>query len=115
MTYLNLKGDTLASFSNFDKKKEKKLKVEKGANKFVWNTRTEGAEKFDGMILWWASLNGAKVVPGAYKVSLMVNNKAQNQPFKIRAYPRAELILKKMQEKYDFVNYVNQTIDEAHK
>ena len=112
---MNLQGDTLASFSSFDKKKEKKLKVEKGANKFVWNTRTEGAEKFDGMILWWASLNGAKVVPGDYKVSLMVNNKTQNQPFEILADPRAEVSLDQMQEQYDFVFDVNQTIDKAHK
>lgn len=115
LTYLNLAGDTLASFSNFDKKKEKKLKVEKGANKFVWNTRTEGAEKLDGMILWWASLNGAKVVPGEYKVSLTVNNKTQNQPFEILADPRAEVDLDQMQEQYDFVFDVNQTIDKAHK
>lgn len=115
LTYLNLQGDTLASFSNFDKKKEKKLNLEKGANKFVWDTRTEGAEKFDGMILWWASLNGAKVVPGAYQVSLMVNDKAQNQPFEILADPRAEVSLDQMQEQYDFVFEVNQTIDKAHK
>ncbi len=115
MTYLNLQGDTLASFSNFDKKKEKKLKVEKGANKFVWNTRTEGAEKFDGMILWWASLNGAKVVPGDYQVSLTVNKKTQNQAFKILPDPRAEVSLEQMQEQYDFVFDVNQTIGKAHK
>jgi hypothetical protein len=115
LTYLDLQGDTLASFSNFDKKKEKKLKVEKGANKFVWNTRTEGAEEFDGMILWWASLNGAKVVPGKYKVNLMVNGKEQTRPFEILADPRAEVNLEQMQQQYDFVFDVNQTIDKAHK
>jgi len=114
VTYLDLKGDTLAAFSSFSKKKEKKIKMEKGSNKLVWNTRTEGAEKLDGMILWWASLSGAKVIPGDYQVSLKVNDEIQNQTFKVLADPRSEVSVAQMKEQYDFVSDVNGTIDRAH-
>lgn len=115
LTFLTQKGDTLASFNSKAKEKDKMLKVEKGANKFVWNTRTEGAEKLKGMILWWASLSGAKVVPGNYKVSLNVNDEIETTNFKILADPRTEVTVLDMQKQYDFVTETNKTIDKAHK
>ena len=115
LSYLNLSGDTLASFSSVAKDKTKQLKVEKGSNKFVWNMRTEGAEKLEGMILWWASLSGAKVVPGEYQVHLTINKTSYQQPFEVLADPRAEVSVAQMKEQYDFVSEVNNTIDKAHK
>ena len=62
LTYFDIKGDTIKTFSTSDKKN--KLKVKKGANQFVWDMTYDGAEKLDGMILWWASLDGPKAIPG---------------------------------------------------
>ncbi|WP_435313573.1 WD40/YVTN/BNR-like repeat-containing protein, partial [Cellulophaga fucicola] len=45
LTYFNKSGDTLATFSNTAKEKNKKLKVKEGGNTFVWDTRGKGAEK----------------------------------------------------------------------
>jgi DNA-binding FrmR family transcriptional regulator len=67
------------------------------------------------MILWWASLNGPKAIPGTYKVSLNVNGDEQSQPFTIVADPRAESTLADMQKQFDFVKDVNKTMDDAHK
>ena len=66
------------------------------------------------MILWWANLSGAKVIPGDYVVSLKVNEEIQNQTFKVLADPRSEVSVAQMKEQYDFVSEVNQTIDRAH-
>jgi uncharacterized coiled-coil DUF342 family protein len=66
------------------------------------------------MILWWANLSGAKMVPGAYKVSLNVNGETQTQSFKILADPRAEVTVAQMQEQYDFVSDINATVAKAH-
>ncbi len=114
LTFLTQNGDTLASFNSKSKEKDKKLKVDKGANKFVWNSRVEGSEKLKGMIFWWANFNGAKVVPGSYLVSLNVNNEVQTKPFKILADPRSEASLADMQRQFDFVSDINKTIDSAH-
>jgi len=114
LSYHAINGDTLASFFNHAKETKDQLKLEEGANKFVWNMETKGAEKLDGMILWWASLDGAKVVPGTYRVNLNINGTIQNQDFEILADPRAEVTIEQMEEQYMFVSEVNKTIDQAH-
>ncbi|MEX0315464.1 MAG: glycosyl hydrolase, partial [Allomuricauda sp.] len=114
LTYTKMNGDTLATYSNFASKKDKKLKLKKGGNTHVWDTRGKGAEKLKGMILWWANLNGAKAVPGNYKVHLNVNGTNQSEEFKILPDPRAEVSVADMQKQYDFISDINETIDRAH-
>ena len=114
LSYHATDGDTLASFFNHAKEKKDQLKLEKGANKFAWNMKTKGAEKLDGMILWWASLDGAKVVPGTYRVNLNINGSIQNQDFEIFPDPRAEVSIDQMEQQFEFVSQVNKTIDKAH-
>ena len=113
LTYFDTKGDTIKTFSTKDKKN--KLTVKKGANQFVWNMTYDGAERLKGMILWWASLDGPRAIPGQYKVSLNVNGEDQTQNFSILADPRAESTLADMQQQFEFIKSVNKTMDEAHK
>lgn len=114
LTFTSMAGDTLANYSNTAKEKNKKLEVKKGGNTFVWDTRGKGAEKLDGMILWWASLDGAKAVPGSYKVHLNVNGDTSTETFKIVPDPRAEASVQEMQEQFNFITDINTTIDKAH-
>ncbi len=113
LTYFNTKGDTIKTFSTKDKKN--KLTVKKGGNNFVWNMTYDGAERLEGMVLWWASLEGPKAIPGTYNVSLNVNGDEQSQPFTILADPRAESTLVDMTKQFAFIKDVNNTMDEAHK
>lgn len=115
LTYMSMKGDTLSSFSTFAEAKDKKLKAKKGGNTHVWDTRGKGAKKLEGMIFWWANFNGAKAVPGNYKVLLNVNGNTQTQEFKILPDPRAEVSVADMQKQFDFISDINTTIDRAHK
>ena len=114
LTYLNMSGDTLANFNSTSADKKKMLKVEKGGNTHNWDTRGKGAERLKGMILWWANLNGAKAVPGQYKVSLNVNGQVQTENFNILPDPRAEVSVADMQKQYDFITSINETVDKAH-
>ncbi|MEC3964026.1 VPS10 domain-containing protein [Flagellimonas halotolerans] len=114
LTYTKMNGDTLATYSTYAKEKDKKLEAKKGGNTYVWDTRGKGAEKLDGMILWWANLSGPKAVPGTYKVSLNVNGNDQTENFTILPDPRAEVTVADMQKQYDFITEVNQTVDRAH-
>ena len=114
LTYTSMAGDTLASYSNASKDKDKKLKVKKGGNTHVWDTRGKGAKLLDGMIMWWASLDGAKAVPGQYKVHLNVNGSSSSQTFKIIPDPRAEASVDDMQKQFDFITDINTTIEKAH-
>ncbi len=114
LLYFDEKGDTIKTFSTKNKKKDK-LNVKKGMNQFVWDMTYDGAEELDGMILWWASLDGPQAIPGSYSVSLKVNDVTLNQPFTIIADPRAESSLADMKKQFDFITDVNKTIDNAHK
>jgi hypothetical protein len=88
LNYHNAAGEVLASYSNKAKERSKKLPLDKGANTFVWDTRGTGAERLDGMILWWANLDGPKAVPGAYKVSMSVGDQTiATHDFSILARP----------------------------
>ncbi|MDV7137477.1 glycosyl hydrolase [Maribacter sp. TH_r10] len=114
LTFTTMSGDTLANYSNTAKEKDKKLEVKKGGNTFVWDTRGKGAKKLEGMILWWASLDGAKAVPGDYKVNLNVNGVSTTETFKILPDPRAEVSVADMQKQFDFITDINTTIEKAH-
>lgn len=120
LTYFNQKGDTIKTYSTKNKK-EDKLEVKKGMNQFVWDMTYKGAEQLDGMILWWASLDGPQAIPGTYKVHLNINNSVtssaveMSNTFKIVADPRAESTQAEMQKQFDFITDVNATMDEAHK
>ena len=105
-------GDEIKRFSTSDKKN--KLTAKAGGNQLVWDMRYKGAERLKGMILWGASLAGAKAVPGKYQVQLHFNGETLSQDFKILPNPLAEATVAQMQEQFDFVNGVNQTIDKAH-
>lgn len=113
LSYLTTQGDTIKSFSNKDK--EDKLKVKKGSNMFAWDLRGKEAEKFDGIILWWASLDAPQAVPGDYKVVLEVDDQKLEQPFTILSDPNAETDMAGMQKQYDFISDINKTISRAHK
>ena len=131
LTYMTTKGDTIKSFSTKNKK-ENKLEVKKGLNQFNWDMTYDGAEKLDGMILWWASLDGPQATPGTYKVHLNLKKTDSSstekssasskmddlefsESFKIIADPRAESTEADMQKQFMFITDVNATMDKAHK
>lgn len=113
LRFTNKAGDTLATYSNTEEKKNK-LEVKKGGNTFVWDTRGKGAKTLDGMIFWWADFEGPKAVPGTYWVHLNVNGQEQHQALNILADPRAESSIAEMQAQYDFITKINSTINQAH-
>jgi len=112
LSYLNAENDTIQSFSSEAEKN--KLEVSKGANQHVWDMRGKGAERLDGMILWWASTDAPQAVPGNYKVVLEVEDEVLTQDFEILADANAEADQAGMQKQYDFISSVNETVDNAH-
>tara|TARA_B110000008_G_scaffold214862_1_gene214082 strand:- start:39 stop:665 length:627 start_codon:yes stop_codon:yes gene_type:complete len=75
----------------------------------------DGATDFEGMILWWASLSGPKAVPGEYFVDLNVNGQVTSKTFNILIDPRSESSISEMQEQFNFISAINETVDKAHK
>jgi photosystem II stability/assembly factor-like uncharacterized protein len=106
-------GDTIITYSN--QSKDYKLEPKKGANHFLWNMNYPSAKKFDGMILWWASLAGPIAYPGQYSVALSVNGKVQKENFNILKNPLSETTQADVKEQFDFVKSIRDKVDESHK
>jgi len=81
---------------------------------FSWPMSYPSAKKFDGMILWWGSLQGPVASTGTYKVALNVNGKSQLREFRIIKAPNSEGNEKTVQSQFDFIKSVNDKVSEAH-
>lgn len=115
ITYLTEKGDTIRSFSTHSEKDADKLKVKKGGNTHNWNLQYPAARRFDGMILWWASLSGPTAKTGTYQVSLSRNKKVQaTHGFKVVRNPLSEGSDSDIAAQFDFVKSVNEKVDQSH-
>ncbi len=96
-------------------KKEAKLTVKDGNNIFYWDMMYPGAERVQGMILWWASLNGPMALPGNYKTTLKVGETSKSQNFTILKNPVSETSLADAKAQFDFINDINTKVTEIHK
>lgn len=96
-------------------KKEGKLDLSDGNNIFYWDMMYSGAERVQGMILWWASLSGPMALPGDYKVTLKVGDVEKTQRFTILKNPISETTLADVKAQFDFINDINDKVTEIHK
>ncbi|HAV29030.1 MAG TPA: glycosyl hydrolase [Saprospirales bacterium] len=114
ISYL-LGKDTIVTYSNHAEQKDFKLKdIKQGANKHRWNMRYPTAKKFDGMILWWGSTNGAMVAPGTYSAVVTINGKSKTTPFTIEKNPNSEQTSSDIEAQVAFVQSINDKVTEAH-
>lgn len=117
LTFYEADGDAIKTFSTKPntEKKEGRLNVKEGNNIFYWNMMYDGAERVQGMILWWASLAGPMALPGDYKVELTVNDTKVSENFSILANPLSEATIADMKAQFDFINDINSKMTEIHK
>jgi photosystem II stability/assembly factor-like uncharacterized protein len=95
--------------------KEVELKdIKQGGNRFIWDMRYQPSSDFEGMILWWASMQGPKALPGNYKVKLTVDGETVLKNFEILSDPRSNATQADMKAKFDFLMKVNSKVSEAH-
>lgn len=117
LEFMDSKGELIRAFDTQPDEEKNEIELtdfKHGGNRFVWDMRYAPASDFEEMILWWASMQGPKAMPGDYSVKLMVNGNSQEQKFKILKDPRASMSLADMQAKFDFLIQVRDKVSEAH-
>lgn len=116
LSFLDKNKNLIKTFSNHpDKeKKEEKLKVEPGSNVFYWDLMYPGAEKVDGMILWWASLAGPQALPGEYAVTLSRKGETLTQNFSLKNDPRSKATSQDLEAQFNFISDVRDKLTETH-
>lgn len=110
------KNELITAFSNHpDKKlKEGKLEIKPGMNNFNWNMRYPGAETFDGMVLWWASMDGPKAIPGKYKVALVTGKSEIVRDFEILKDPRSSATESDLKIQFNFLQSLVEKVSKTH-
>ena len=116
LEFFQADGKLIRKFSSAAKKdsKDGKLKVNKNMNRFIWNMRYPDAEKFEGMVLWWASLAGPRALPGDYRVKLTVNNQSREADFEILKDPRGSATPEDLKAQFDFLISVRDKLSETN-
>jgi len=116
LSFFNSADELIRTFSSHPDKdeKEEKLSFGQGLNTINWDMRYPGATTFDGMILWWATTSGPKVVPGTYEVVLSTNGEEQSQTFEIVKDPRLSATQQDLETQLDFLLSVRDKLSETN-
>ncbi len=105
----------IREYSTHAEEKDEKLNdLQQGAQMFNWDMSYPEATSFDGMILWWGSMDGPTAIPGDYQVTLTHNGHEMNQPFKIKGNPNLSVSDQEYAAQFDFIQSVNSKVTEAH-
>jgi hypothetical protein len=86
-----------------------------GMNRYLLNLRYAGAPSFQGMINWGASLTGALIAPGQYKLWMRINNGTpHSRDVRITRDPRADATDADVAAQTDLANRIVARVTEAH-
>ena len=107
-------GDLIREYSTKAKEDRDKLIVKAGANSFNWDFSYPAGTRFDGMILWWAGVNGPKAIPGNYMAKLSIGDEVLEQNFRILPDPRAAATPEDYLAQFNFMQEVQAKVSEAH-
>lgn len=107
-------GDLIRQYSTHAGERRDKIKVRKGANRFVWDMRYPGGKDFEGMVLWWASLNGPRAIPGDYVVKMETGTFRDSAEFRIQADPRSPAKQEDFEAQFAFIQEILGKVSEAH-
>ena len=114
LKFIDEKDELIKCFSTKTEKKEDKLNIEEGLNHFNWNLRYPKADKFDGLLMWWGTLQGPKAPPGNYTVRLICNDDSTEATFQILQDPRMEGSVADRVAQFNFLLDIRNKLDETH-
>jgi photosystem II stability/assembly factor-like uncharacterized protein len=135
LLYMTATGDTIITYSSTKDKKGQPLKIAKefyqdetaprpgsipaqpGMNVFVWDMRYPDATAVEGTnVMWTGRGTGAKVIPGMYKVRMLLGDSLiSEQPIEIRKDPRLAITAAEYQAQFDLMQKINGKLSETHK
>ncbi len=90
------------------------LTAAQGLNRFTWDLRYPGMERFDNLIMWSDMRQGPKAVPGEYRAVLTVGGMTQEVDFEVIADPRSAVGQADYQAQFDFIVETRDLLSRAH-
>jgi photosystem II stability/assembly factor-like uncharacterized protein len=134
LQFLNTNNDTIITYSSVKNVKGEPNKIAKefhqdiakekpgyvtnkaGMNSFVWNMRYPNVTEVEGNnVMWSGNGEGAKVLPGNYKVRWIEDKKIiAEQSFEIKKNPILTVSDTDLKEQFELHQKINKKVDEAH-
>lgn len=90
------------------------LTAEKGLNRFVWDLRYPGMDRFDKLIMWADMKEGPRAIPGNYRATLTVGDLSEEVVFEILPDPRSTATAEDYQAQFDFVLESRDLLSRTH-
>jgi photosystem II stability/assembly factor-like uncharacterized protein len=90
------------------------LESEPGLNRFVWDLRYPGMERFDELIMWSDMREGPKAVPGSYRAELTVGDVTREVEFEVVADPRSSSTQADYRAQFEFITETRDLLSMAH-
>ncbi len=115
LTFTDPFGKVVKHFSTAPEKDQVKFEPKSGLNTAAWDLGYEGAETFDGLILWGAGTQGPKAAPGKYKVELKVGNDVKQLEIELKRDPRNSTTDDDLIAQFKFLVKVRDKLTEVHK
>ncbi|HLO44450.1 MAG TPA: hypothetical protein VK175_08965 [Leadbetterella sp.] len=136
LQFLTMTNDTIITFSSKKDLKGEPFKVSKdfyenpdapkpnsvsttaGLNRFVWNMRYVDATEIQGekAPMWAGNTTGPKVVPGQYKVRMILGDKLVKEEIaEIKKDPRVDATDADFKAQFDLLMKIHKKLDESHR
>jgi photosystem II stability/assembly factor-like uncharacterized protein len=90
------------------------LSADRGLNRFEWDLRYPGMERFDKLIMWADMRDGPRAVPGRYRAELTVGDSVQDVDFEIVADPRSSATRADYAAQFDFIAETRDLLSRTH-
>jgi len=90
------------------------LESEQGLNRFVWDLRYPGMERFDKLIMWSDMREGPKAVPGTYRAEFSVGDVTRDVEFEVLADPRSSSSRADYRAQFDFIMETRDLLSTTH-
>jgi photosystem II stability/assembly factor-like uncharacterized protein len=90
------------------------LTADQGLNRFTWDLRYPGMERFDNLIMWADMRQGPKAVPGRYRAELTVGDQTRDITFEVVADPRSQSSPRDYQAQFEFISETRDLLSRAH-
>ncbi|MBT8078986.1 MAG: glycosyl hydrolase [Gammaproteobacteria bacterium] len=90
------------------------LTSDKGLNRFVWDLRYPGMERFEDIILWGDMKEGPYAVPGIYRVRLTVDGQSSEEFFEVAPDPRVPSTQDDFLQQFRFVMECRDLLSRTH-
>ncbi|MGI9262879.1 MAG: glycosyl hydrolase, partial [Woeseiaceae bacterium] len=87
---------------------------DKGLNRFVWDLRYPGMERFDDLIMWSDMRVGPKAVPGTYRAELTLDDVVRDVDFEVLADPRSSTRPSDYRAQFEFIVETRNLLSAAH-